>query len=212
MNPAEEDQISRAVRDVIGNDNALPDHMRRDQRDPWIAEGIGHLAIWLSRRATALAVRGRIQALMPLHVQSKEQGLDLSALYSDALDLGLTIGEAKASETNATRNVAAAAGLFSEIDAGDAIREVQMRDRVQLLREALRPEHDVRVTASLWQEHRCYMPIVAYGTSSSFAPTRARSTFGGLSPGVQHVLLVCLSLGNYRTFFDQVANAMRAVL
>jgi hypothetical protein len=78
--PDEETEVARSVRAVIGNDNAVDSDFKSNRRDPWIAEGISHLVLWLSRRLPALAARGQIQALTQLHVQPMEQGIDLAAL------------------------------------------------------------------------------------------------------------------------------------
>jgi hypothetical protein len=210
--PEAEDQIRRAVVAVIGQNNQVPVSFKTDQRNPWIAEGIAHLILWLSRRTVALSPRGRLHALSPLHVGAKEQGIDLSALFSDELDLGITIGEAKASRLNATSNVAEAAAFFGSIDDGDPIREIQLRDRVQLLRQALADHLAQRVTAALWEENRCYLPFVAYGANDSpFSPRRGRSSYRGLTPGYERVLLVCLGLADYEQFFDTLADSMRGV-
>jgi hypothetical protein len=212
MSPDQEGVIREAVSTVVGIDNTVDYAFKTDQRDPWIAEGIGHLALWISRRQPILAARGRLRALRPLHVQSKEQGIDLAGLFTHDDALGITIGEAKASQSNATSHMADAASFFSAIDAGDPIREVQIRDVVQLLRETLRPRYQSLVTPALWEENRCYFPVVAYGNASSFSPGRTRKTYRNLSPGIQGVLMVCLCLENYEGFFDDVSNAMRAAL
>jgi hypothetical protein len=213
LEPQQAVVIRQAIDKVIGADNGVDRVFKTDQRDPWIAEGIAHLVLWLSRRQAALAARGRIQALAPLHIQSKEQGIDLAALYLDGADLGVHIGEAKATENNATTNVAEAAAFFREIDAADPIRILQVVNVVQLLRESLRSDIDERVTDALWEDNRCYGAVVAYGNgSSSFSPTRARHTYRNLAPGSQHVLLVCLCLDDYPRFFDHVANAMRGAI
>jgi hypothetical protein len=141
-----------------------------------------------------------------------EQGIDLAALYTDAGTLGVHIGESKASQTNVTNNVAAAASFFREFDDGDAVRFVQLRSVVQLLRESLKPALSGRVTKALWDEHRCYGAFIAYGNGTSFSPARARKSYRDLAPGPRHVILVCLSLANYADFFDNVAEAMRNVI
>lgn len=209
--PDVEDQMRRAITERIGTNNAITDEFRLTERDPWIAEGVAHLILWLSRRTRALATRGRVQALMTLHVHPKEPGIDLTALFDDELALGVTIGEAKASERHATGQVRDAASFFSGMD-NDVLRQVQLRNGVQLLRTSLKPELDALVTPSLWEENRCYLSLVAYDGSSSFSPSRARRSYRALRPGAARVLLVCLSLTNYREFFDRVSDAMREAL
>lgn len=209
--PDVEDQMRRAVTQRIGADNGISDQVRQTERDPWIAEGIAHLVLWLSRRTAALAARGRVKALMTLHVQPKEPGIDLTALFDDRLTLGVTLGEAKASELDATGQVRDAASFFSTMD-DDVVRQVQLRNAVQLLRKSLRAELEGLITPALWEENRCYLPLVAYSDASSFAPSRARNSYRSLRPGAEGVLLICLPLADYRGFFDRVSDAMRSAL
>src|SRR6267378_3407217 len=50
--------IADDVRRRIGEDNSIGDEFRQDERDPWIAEGIGHLLLNMSRQHSEIPPDG----------------------------------------------------------------------------------------------------------------------------------------------------------
>ncbi|HYO58067.1 hypothetical protein [Archangium sp.] len=65
-----------AVR-LLGADNNIDEKRRTTLRDPWIAEGIGHLLLLLSRKSPPLAPPGPLQVLTQIHADVHSHGLDL---------------------------------------------------------------------------------------------------------------------------------------
>jgi hypothetical protein len=203
-------QLQRDVDRIIGTSNAISDDFRENRRNPWFTECLGHALLNISRDVVDLGPPGRIEALTLVHTDVSDHGLDLVGLHLEQALLGLNVAEAKASENHASNHGSATATLFAEIDAGT--RDAEIRAKVQLLREALSQERQTLVTPSFWHGRRAYLAVISYGATSSFAPTHARPAYGSLTVGAARVRLVAVPLSNYRKFFDDVADRVRALV
>jgi hypothetical protein len=203
-------ELQRDVERIIGRDNTISDDFREDQRDPWFTECLGHALLYISREVADLGPPGPIEALTLVHTDVKDHGLDLVGLHIEQDLLGLNIAEAKASENNASAHGSATAALFAEVDKGT--RDPEIRQKVQLLREALSPERQVLITPSFWRCQRAYLAIISYGTASSFRPTRRRLTYTRLAIGAQRIRLLAVPIIDYRGFFNIVADRVRALV
>ncbi len=203
-------ELQEQVKRSIGADNAISDNFRESQRDPWFTECLGHALLNISRDNVDLAPPGRIEALTLVHPDVHEHGLDLVGLHLEQALLALNIAEAKASENNASQHGTATARLFAEVDAGT--RDPEIRAKVQLLREALSAERQSLVTPTFWHGQRAYLAIISYGTASSFTPTHERPAYADLAVPDDHIRLIAVPLQNYRRFFDDVADRVRALV
>jgi hypothetical protein len=203
-------ELQRDVESIIGADNGISNDFREDQRDPWFTECLAHALLRISRDVADLAPPGRLEALTLVHTDVRDHGLDLVGFHLEQALLGLTIAEAKASESNASNHGAATAVLFREIDAGSRDREI--RGKVQLLREVLSPPQQELITPSFWHGRRTYFPIMSYSGGSSFRPARSRPTYAALAVGTDRIRLLAVPLTDYRRFFDQLADLVRALV
>ncbi|OJT16829.1 hypothetical protein BO221_47870 [Archangium sp. Cb G35] len=195
-----------AVR-LLGADNNIDEKRRTTLRDPWIAEGIGHLLLLLSRKSPPLAPPGQLQVLTQIHADVHSHGLDLVGIHVEGEGLGLTIGEVKASDLNISAHVTETARLFDEVENG--LREGDVRSQVQMLRDSLTPEHQKLITPAFWRVRRVFFPILGYAQASKFEPTNDRPTFAALACGADRIRLFSMPLVNHKEFFDQVADRIR---
>lgn len=204
------DALRRDVERTIGASNTITDDFREDQRDPWFTECLGHLLLNLSRDVTALGPPGTIQALTLVHTDVRDHGLDLVGLHMEQALLALNVAEAKASENNASNHSGATATLFAEVDNG--ARDMEIRAKVQILREALPAERQALVTPAFWHARRSYAAVISYAHASPFSPAHQRPTFAALAVGADRVRLLAVPLANYKQFFDTLADRVRALV
>jgi hypothetical protein len=204
-------EVQRDLTDTLGSDNQnITDDFREDERNPWLGECVGHLLLNCYREEPTHGVPGRLVALSPIHDDVKDHGLDLVGLHVEPGDLlSLSAGEAKASELYAKKHAAGAATLFHEIDQG--IRDMHLRQRVQLLREGLLPAHSALVTPAFWRHRRSYVAVISFAQGSQFSPTHPRKTFQKLAVSTDRIRLWSIPLSDYHGFFDAVSDAARTV-
>lgn len=191
---------------LIGTDNALTPDFRQDHRDPWMTEALAHLLLKIAGAVPLLPPPGSLHALMPVHDDVKEHGLDLVGIYtcSGSGDLGLAVSESKASEHNATAHVASAAELFSEVMNGR--RDPHIRSKIQSLRHALSSEIQNLITPSFWKNECSFSAYVAMSESCGFDVNASRPTYSQIQP---RPTIVIVRLSNYQGFFDAIADRMR---
>lgn len=204
------DALRRDVERTIGASNTITDDFREDQRNPWFTECLGHLLLNLSRDVAALGPPGTIQALTLVHADVRDHGLDLVGLHMEQTLLALNVAEAKASENNASNHSGATATLFAQVDNG--LRDMEIRAKVQILREALPAVWQSLVTPAFWHVRRSYAAVISYANASPFSPTHHRPTFATLAVGADRMRLLAVPLSNYRQFFDTLADHVRALV
>jgi hypothetical protein len=106
-------ELRRRVHAVVGESNTVTtkDHerWRETRRDPWIAEGIGHLLMMLASRKNTGCLAGLVAAVKQMHARTTQQGLDLVAIYLVEDELpALAIGEGKATFADPSSHLTAA--------------------------------------------------------------------------------------------------------
>lgn len=201
--------LRQRVERVAGRDNTSIDtHWRDTRRNPWIAEGFGHLLLFMSGASTTACLAGRVLALKALHAQASQQGLDLVAIYALEGAPAIAIGESKATRSDPSGQLTDAAGFFGRLEKGerdgDLVADLTMLEPV--LSDALRSQ----MGPTVWERRRTYLPLVVYGVS--FDPHAERQLLRDLAPQREHKRVIVLELQTFHTFFDEVANAMRAAV
>jgi hypothetical protein len=196
---------------ILGSSNtSITPAFRTSLRDPWITEVIAHMLLKLSQNQPRLFPVGRLHCLTLVHPDPSDHGLDLMGLYEDqTADLGLTVSEVKASELHISDHVTACADLFEQIDIGR--RDVEIRAKIQLLRDSLPANLRSRLTASFWADRRSYMPTAAHASTAIFNPGAPRQRFRDLLVPADRIHLVGLSLGSYGAYFDAIADRVRTL-
>lgn len=204
------EQLIRDVCSVIGEDHdALTNEQKEDERDPWLVEALSHLFVHLSTRNPHFLPVGQLICLMPMHGHVKEPGLDLVAAYVN-VDVGLGIGESKAWENNPSGGLRSAAGKFSDVDLGSY--DSDLRAAVGLMRYAMPPIYQNRITGAFWREERAYLPFISYSSHNSPRWTSDRQALQSLNIPPTHRILVPMPIQEFRSFFDDLADAMRNYL
>jgi hypothetical protein len=206
-NPAAIETLRANVDRTVGASNELSDFERVYRRDPWIAEAIGHLLIGAARNGPTECLDGRLHALSLLHMVVSEQGLDLIGVYEcDNGSVGLSITEAKASESNGQAQLQRAVELFQALD--DRKRDLDLLQALNSFQAYIPQDLLDRVAAAVWTDTRSYSPCIAF--SDGFNPESDRPlTLGRLRPPRSDRRLISVELSSYRRFFDDVADAMR---
>jgi hypothetical protein len=197
---------------MVRADNTFPSQSDRDWRDtrrnPWIAEGVGHLVLFMAGRRDTGCLAGRVAALKALHAVPTQQGLDLVAIYMLEDLPALVIGETKATKADPSGQLTEAASFFRDIEAhardGELVADVSMLE--QVLPAGVRDE----LGEAFWAERRTYLPLIAYGVE--FDPHTERPLLRGLSPAAEHKRVVVVRLPTFHEFFDTVADAMRSAV
>lgn len=204
------ERLVRDVYSVIGDNNeSLTDEQKEDERDPWLFEALSHLLVHLSTRNSRHLPVGRLIGLMPLHKSAKEAGLDLIAAYA-AGHVGLGLGESKAWANDPSGGLRAAAAKFRDVDQGGY--DSDLRIAVGLMRYALPMEYRSHMTDAFWEEERAYLPFIGYDSNQNPQWTSEREALRSLGVPSSHRILVPLPIKDFRVFFDDLANEMRAYL
>jgi hypothetical protein len=201
--------LTANVHRAIGSDNDISTDFRRYQRDPWITEAIGHLLFNIAVAEDSHCVPGRVAVLTLPHIQVREQGLDLIGVYALGDGAGISITESKASETYASSQLNKAVKLFRALDSGD--RDSDLLQALNVFTNYLPDDLRAATPAAMWAGERSYSPLLAFRTS--FNPTTERpATLGALKVPHDRRRLLVVRLSDYGTFFDRVADGMRAAV
>lgn len=203
-------QLINDVYSVIGeNNDALTDLQKRDERDPWLFEALSHLFVHLSTRRGDFLPVGIPIGLTMTHRGAKEPGLDLVAIYVSTA-VGLSVGESKAREDGPSNGLREAAKKFVEVDLGNY--ESELRTIVGQMRYAMPTEYQGQMTGAFWRNERAYLPFICYDSKHNPRWTDEREALRPLDVPATHRILVPLPVENFRKFFDDLADAMRAYL
>jgi hypothetical protein len=204
-------ELLRSVEQIVGSAAApLNDDQKQDQRNPWIAEGLWHLYLFLSAQEPALRAAGEVVALDFPHVTAKDHGLDVLAIYRDGTQYGVTIVECKAYEANPNGAINDAVRTFKQVDNGR--HDTRIRQFVATVRSALPVAQQDQVSASLWKDLRSYVPNPHYDeTTKPMNWTNKRTSFTGLSVPADRVIVMPHAIKQFTMFFDDVASAMLKV-
>jgi hypothetical protein len=189
-------------------DGASPyavEHFVADVRDPWIAEGIGHVILAVRNRVETLCLSGAVAAITVPHGKPSQQGLDLFAIYNEEGMPAIALGEAKATRENGSARLTEAISFFRTVEAGD--RDVDIRMQVVLLREALDESLQQELSGSFWRQRACYLPMIAHGDDLDMSA--ARPALLAIARPATHKRVIYCRPDDYTRFFNAVAAAMR---
>lgn len=196
------------VAQVIGSANTISDDRKRTERNPWIWEGISHLLVHLSRGSPNRHPPGRILAKTMIHLDAKDHGLDLVALYQSPTALGITAGECKAYLKRPDAAIRDAAATLRQLDTDR--RDGEVRAAVTTMSPALSPEERKNLVGSFWKRERCYLPLVCCDSKSAIDWTSDRPSLQTLAPPLDRKFLIPACIDDAESFFDEVADAMRS--
>lgn len=197
--------LLRSVEVITGSSGAtLSNDQKQDERNPWIAEGIWHLCLFLASQCPNLHPPGEVIAVDLPHVAAKDHGLDVVALYRSATTFGLTIVECKAYEKRPNEAINEAVTFFRMID--DGRHDTRIRQIVQSMRRSLAPQDQQMISPSLWKRERVYLPNPHYDATVVMDWLNTRSSFKGLK--AQSTIIAPHAIHGFGQFFDDVACAM----
>lgn len=154
-------EVRQNVEAIIGvNGGGLTPEQIESRRNPWLAEGLWHLCLAVSRHTPALHPPGSLFALSLPHADATEHGIDLAALYESAGQIGLSMIETKAYRDRPGDAIRHSAKFFRKVNAGTYRKKI--REAILRLREACPPHLQAQITAQLWEERRWYIPNPHY--------------------------------------------------
>lgn len=201
---------------IVGRDNSEDTEDKRNHktydRNPWIAEGIWHLCLALAKyRHPSLHPPGTILALNYPHPLTKDHGLDVAAIYETADFVGLSLVESKAHRDDVNGAINEAVQYFREVNEGKK-HAARIRQSVQIMRQSLTAEVDIRITKSFWKRSRAYLPNPNYDSSVVVDWTNSRPSLPSLLVDGQtiHICVMPHPIDGFDEFFDQIADEMRA--
>ncbi|KUP04714.1 hypothetical protein Q75_14805 [Bacillus coahuilensis p1.1.43] len=149
------EELIESVIDTIGESNELNQDFKEDERNPWLAEALIHLLLFVSNKVNNIHPVGEVLAVGLVHDDPKDKGLDLTAIYQSGT-LGLTIGECKAYKTNPNKAISNAMKFFDGVDSNKKTGK-RIRTQVQILRRFLPEELSSSATHGFWKNERCFL-------------------------------------------------------
>lgn len=198
--------IHNDVTTVIGVDNTISSETKTDERNPWLWEGMSHLLINLSLSINDIHPSQPIIMKTSIHLNVKDHGLDLIALYGDG-DLGISAGECKAYLESPGRAITDAASRLSEVDSH--IRDGEIRSAISQFRPSLNATHKAKLVGPFWDEEKTYLSLVCCDHNYASSFTRNRKTLRELGPPIEKKLLIPASIKDAKIFFDLLSDEMR---
>lgn len=200
-------ELLRNVEAITGSKaTPLSPKRKQDQRNPWIAEGIWHLCLFLSATRKDLHPQGPIVALDLPHIAAKDHGFDVIGIYRGPSTYGVSFVESKAYEKDPNGAINDAVSFYAELESGK--HDARARQAVASMRDSLPPGAQGAVSASLWKDERAYLPNPHYDASTVMDWTNTRPSLKGLALPTDRIVIMPHSIDNFRKFFDDVADAM----
>lgn len=201
-------EIIESVIDTIGENNHLNQDFIEDERNPWLAEALIHLLLFVSNRNNSIHPVGEVLAVGLVHDDPKDKGLDLTALYQ-AETLGLTIGECKAYKLYPNKAISNAVSFFDGVDSNRKTGK-RIRTQVQILRKFLPDEFSELATNVFWKNERCFLttPIFDMSVDKDWSRTRNK-TFGALNVPIEKRLVIPIAIEDFDGFFNSLSDEMR---
>jgi len=208
--PEDRSEIMQSVVDIVGESNdELTIDQKQDERNPWIAEGIWHLCMAIAKRRSDIHPMGNIIALNPIHVVSKDRGLDVIAIYMEEEAIfGLSFIESKAYKNNPNSAINDAVALFKSVDQGKYATRI--RQAVQVMRASLPANTQATISTSFWKRKRSYIPNPHYDESHEINWAKTRPSFRSLEPDRANILVMPHIICGFDEFFNNIANEMRS--
>ncbi|MBZ0116545.1 MAG: hypothetical protein K8H88_06115 [Sandaracinaceae bacterium] len=202
------DELLRNVVAIVGDPpSSLSPKAKSDERNPWLAEALWFLCLHAANYKPALHPYGKIMALAPPHVHPKDHGLDVAGLFRSDELLGLSAVETKAYENHPDNALSEAVATFRKMDKGEF--DQRARQIVSLLRQAMTPADQARVSPSLWQQRRAYIANPHYDSSTGAQWTGKRPSLSEWPKGV--VIGACIMphpIDGFAAYFDGLALRM----
>lgn len=193
---------------VIGPDNAIDHDRKVTERNPWMWEGLSHLLLHLWRASADKHPPGEIIAKTLIHLDAKDHGLDVVALYRGPMQLGVTAGECKAYLGRPAAAIRDAANTLGELDTDR--RDNEVRAAIITMAGVLSPEDRKNLVGTFWKRERAYLPLVCCDSGSAIDWATDRPTLGALARPVDRKFLIPVCIDGAEQFFDEVADAMRS--
>ncbi|MBI5933863.1 MAG: hypothetical protein HY867_09160 [Chloroflexi bacterium] len=207
-------EILESVITIIGEDNNLSYDRKSHERNPWIAEGLWHMCMAVAARRRELHPNGNIVALDYAHVITKDHGLDIAAMYERDNIFGLSLVESKAYRDRPNDAINDAVAFFKEVDGGK--HSARIRQSVQIMRNALSPDQQSKISASFWKRERTYLPNphYHYNNNNQINWTNPRPSFRNLKPKCMifdrsNIIIMPHILVEFDDFFDGISDEMR---
>lgn len=203
-------ELVQNVERIVGADTAsLSEDQKEDERNPWIAEGLWHLCLFLAATRAELHPLGAIVALDFPHVAAKDHGFDVMAIYRSGVDsFGVSFVESKAYANNPNKAINHAVAFFGEVDNGK--HDMRLRTVVASMRSGMPAEQQQLVSLSLWKDIRAYVPNPHYDSAQVMDWTNARPSFNELRVPKDRILIMPHAISKFAQFFDDIAAAMRS--
>lgn len=198
--------IHNDVTKVIGVDNTISSDIKRDERNPWLWEGLSHLLINLSISINEIHPPQPIIMKTSIHLDVKDHGLDLIALYGDD-ELGISTGECKAYLESPGRAITDAASRLSEVDSHS--RDAEIRATISQFRPSLSATDKAKLSGTFWHDEKTYLPMVCCDQGNATSFTRNRKSLRVLGPPIDKKLLIPVSIKDAKLFFDLLSDEMR---
>jgi hypothetical protein len=206
------DDVRAAVEAAVGSTNVFQSdgeiRFRDRVRNAWIGEGVAHALMVVRSRVETCCLAGQVRAISKPHDLPSMPGLDAVAVYSVNDDPFVAIGESKATKERGLDELRNAAGMFAKIDA--ATYGSALRSELGTLRQVLPPDLKDKVTDALWRKAACYVPVIVHG--DAFDHLTDRAWLSSLSPPADRRRVLVIALPAFHTFFNAVADAMRAAV
>ena len=200
--------LESSINEIVGaTDKSLTSIQIRDERNPWLAEGIWHLCMYLSVEIKDCHPCGDIIAIGPVHVKAKDHGLDGIVLYECADDIGLTLIESKAYKDDPNRAIQKALKFFKEIDSEK--HTTRIRQDVSNLRNALSYDKQRNIRGAFWKRNRTYIPNPHYDSSIEIDWTNKRESFKDLKIARDNIIIMPNIIDEFEAFFNKVSKEMR---
>ena len=207
----ERSEIHRNVFQVVGERGGdLSAESITTERNPWIAEAIWHLCMVVASQEASIHPLGTILAVDILHVNSKDHGLDVSALYLVDGQCGFGFLETKAYASDPNGAIHSAVGFFRAVDGGE--QGLRIRQRVQAMRNALPMDIQGLITESFWYNEREYISNPHYDRSVPMNWTNERPSFRDLVPQRTRLVIMPHPIEDFNSFFEAVSNEMRRLV
>ncbi|TAK27032.1 MAG: hypothetical protein EPO40_18840 [Myxococcaceae bacterium] len=204
-------EIRKSVEQIVGSEaNPLSDQQKTDERNPWMAEALWHLCLFLSKTNEAFRAAGEVVALEEIHIGAKDHGPDVVALHREGSGFGVSIVETKAYKQNPNKAINDATEYFRAVDRGD--HDLRLRQAVAHMRDALPAEVQNLISKSLWKANRFYIPNPHYDASEMMDWSNLRPSFKTLKVGAGRITIMPNALPGFNAFFEGVGDRMRAIV
>lgn len=207
--PVSRAEVLSNVEAIVGkNGQGLTKELIETMRNPWIAEGLWHLCLALSKRVPGVNPVGQLIALTLPHIETSEHGIDIAALYQDGDTFGISIIETKAYPNHPNGAINDAVRFYRGVDKEEF--SLKIRQAIQLMRTSLPEGEQEKISAELWRQTRCYVPNPHYDAGNVMNWNNTRSSFKSLTPAADRIFIMPHAIAAFSGFFDAIAAEMLA--